>query len=53
MKRDELIDLSTLQAELLQDFERQLQPEAGLAPASAKPAGGWTDSFRASGAKHM
>jgi len=52
MKRDELIDIASLEAELLAELERQLEPAAGAGAAAAKPARGWTDSFRASGAKH-
>jgi hypothetical protein len=50
MKPEEQIDLTTLDAELVQEFAREL--ESDLAPCTASPRRTWTDGFRASGAKH-
>jgi len=52
MKRETPIDPASLEPDLIAELELELQPEAAVSPA-AKPAGAWTDSFRASGAKHM
>jgi hypothetical protein len=50
MKRDEKIDLATLDTELVEAFARELEPQAAPCESGARVR--WTDGFRASGAKH-
>jgi hypothetical protein len=50
MKREGSIDLATLDAELVEAFSSELQPEPAPCESGARVR--WTDGFRASGAKH-